>query len=248
MLRVTTVEGSLTGPRLRQMLRQRGVSIGEPADAIVSYGVPISRTNVPVLNAAAGRVNKLQELEAIRVAGVPVPPFSRNAESLQFPVLGRKFKHHKGRDIIAIPARDGVFEAARQVSDFFVQYVPVAREYRVWGYRGRRLATYEKQLRYPEKFRRLGCNQANGYAFSLIYGSQGVEYVSNVGLQAIQALDLDFGAADVIVDPGGRTFVLEVNTAPGVEEIRLGLDLLAKKIARWVQLGYPKRRGTRVLG
>jgi hypothetical protein len=49
-----------------------------------------------------------------------------------------------------------------------------------------------------------------------------VQRVLSVARRAVIALDLDFGAVDVIVEAGGRiedsrAYVLEVNTAPGME-------------------------------
>jgi hypothetical protein len=60
-------------------------------------------------------------------------------------------------------------------------------------------------------------NHANGY----IFGRNGVlvcPEVSRVAIEAVEDLQLDFGAVDVVKSSySGKGFVLEVNTAPGLE-------------------------------
>jgi glutathione synthase/RimK-type ligase-like ATP-grasp enzyme len=56
-------------------------------------------------------------------------------------------------------------------------------------------------------------------------------------------LGLDFGAVDVLLGRDGKFYVLECNTAPGVEgEGRQVIQALARKIANWVKKGYPTRK------
>ena len=43
------------------------------------------------------------------------------------------------------------------------------------------------------------------------------EEAKNAAIKAVEALDLDFGAVDIIETRQGEIFVLEVNTAPGLE-------------------------------
>ena len=59
-------------------------------------------------------------------------------------------------------------------------------------------------------------NLANGW----IFAHENVNCPDNVkqeALKAVAALELDFGAVDVVVDKEGKAYVLEVNTAPGLE-------------------------------
>lgn len=48
-----------------------------------------------------------------------------------------------------------------------------------------------------------------------------LERVESLALQAIAALELDFGAVDIIMDEHGDVFVLEVNTAVGLADATL---------------------------
>lgn len=234
------MRGSITGRALREILHERGL-VGEP-QGLVSYGVSLDRT-LPTLNANAGRVNKWQELGILKDRGLPVPPFALDAEELSFPVLGRKRNHTRGRDIVPILAKDSDYEYRKNGGhfDFVVQYVARRTEFRVWSYRRRHLATYEKVFRYPEQYRRIGCAADNGFAFEYVREPQ--EELKDLGGRAVDALDLDFGAVDILQSVDGRYYVLEVNTAPGVEGPRHGLIKLADKIQRWIELGYPRRNG-----
>lgn len=244
MIELRAVRGSRTGPELVELLRGAGVAIGtvdSGAGGVVSYGVTVSGVDVPVLNANAGVFNKFEELACLSNHGLLVPPFSLDGSGLEFPILGRRFKHSKARDIIAILQNDREFEWRRagRASDYFVHYVPIDREFRVWGYRQRPLATYEKMLRWPERYRAIGRNFDNGFAFEFV--AEPMAGLKELGCAAIHALDLDFGAADILLGMDGLLYVLEVNTAPGVQGSRQCTTALARKIARWEQLGYPRR-------
>jgi D-alanine-D-alanine ligase-like ATP-grasp enzyme len=62
----------------------------------------------------------------------------------------------------------------------------------------------------------------NGWVFaidSITYASSEIEeQVKQQAIAAVKALGLDFGAVDVIVNKKGtKAYVLEVNTAPGIE-------------------------------
>jgi hypothetical protein len=62
-------------------------------------------------------------------------------------------------------------------------------------------------------------NHANGYIYSedLGWDESSVTAVEELARQAVKTLGLDFGAVDVINSKKYGTFILEVNTAPGVE-------------------------------
>jgi glutathione synthase/RimK-type ligase-like ATP-grasp enzyme len=129
-------------------------------------------------------------------------------------------------------------------ADFFTWYIPSDKEYRVWIYRRRHLATYEKVLTHPAQYSGIGRNYGNGWAFQLVPSQDVPRAAVDVASRAVEALGLDFGAVDVLRDLFGVFVALEVNSSPGVEgESRRGIRRLADKIVRWHNLGFPKRRG-----
>lgn len=247
MIELRSVRGP-TGRLLGELLAGKGILLysgdtrrqhTDSVQGIVSYGVPCS-SSLPTLNANAGRLNKFEELVRLQERGIPTIPFfdgmweeTPSAKEIYF---GRKFKHTKGKDIF-------MWRKQKGTADYFTQYIPHVREFRVWAYRGRHLGTYEK----VRKFKRgknhpdMIWNWRNGYAFEFVH--EPPEALKQIGRDAVSALDLDFGAVDVIEDKEGRYYVLELNTAPGVQGPRQGLQNLATKIAKWVEGGFKRRTG-----
>lgn len=231
-----------TGNLLRTLLQERNV-LNLPGT--VSWGCPLNATG-PTLNARASSVSKMQELAILRAAGVRVPrtwPASAWNQNLPRPILARKAKHKGGRDIRLVQTLKGlqVWAAKR---DFFSEYIANDREYRVFIYRSAHLGTYEKVLRHPElQHRAVGRNYHNGYAFELVREANIPRAAVEAAKAAIVAMGLDFGAVDIIHGRDGNYYVLEVNTAPGVEDGRRQvIQALADKIANWARKGNPARR------
>ena len=59
-------------------------------------------------------------------------------------------------------------------------------------------------------------SHSNGFVFQ----RQGIDVplsVRSAAMRALEATGLDFGAVDCILTTGGKAFVLEINTAPGLE-------------------------------
>ena len=98
-------------------------------------------------------------------------------------------------------------------------------------------------MKYPGKFKYIGRNYRNGFVFNLVKSEAVPRGAVEQASMSVLALDLDFGAVDILQSTNGGFYVLEVNTAPGVEgAARQGIRALAQKIARWEQKGYPNRR------
>lgn len=234
-----------TGRILGKLLTDAGIVLTHgPADAHVCWGA--GGAYAPALNARCSGHNKLQELETMAHTGIQTVPFyypPANIWTLPYPVLARKLQHHGGFDIRycknAIRAR----RALRAGRAFFTRYIPSTTEFRVWVYRKRHLGTYEKVLAHPEmKSRMIGRNHKNGYAFQLVNEANIPRLAVDMAIRSVGALGLDFGAVDILLGRDGKFYVLETNSAPGVEgENRQVIQALAKRIACWVQKGYPPR-------
>ena len=56
-----------------------------------------------------------------------------------------------------------------------------------------------------------------GWKFKGVAPTNVAENIRTVSLAAVKALDLDFGAVDLVLDLEGNPFILEVNSAPGLE-------------------------------
>ena len=242
-----------TGRILGKLLTEAGIQLTQgPADAHVCWGAG-GAYGAHTLNARCSSRNKLDELIALFNAGVQTVPVFRvphpsDLGSLPYPVLARKLQHHGGFDIRycknALRAKRAL-AAGRQ---FFTRYIPSTTEFRVWVYRRRHLGTYEKVLAHPEMRKRMiGRNYKNGYAFQLVREESIPRTAVDLAVRAVDALGLDFGAVDVLLGRDGKFYVLECNSAPGVQdEGRQVIQSLAAHIARWVKKGYPPRKGDSV--
>lgn len=242
MLQLRAVEGA-SGELLQTLLQERNL-IGTPVTGVVSYGVKEqylhTEPGLPVLNQNAGKYDKVQAFEKMAALGVSVPKWSLNPDDLTLPIFGRRKKHTKGKDIVPLLAKDQTYEFLKRpgVCDFFVQFIPTEVEYRVWVYRRQVLATYKKFFIHEAE------NPTRGFAFN-----HGFEFLENPpreleepAAKAVHALELDFGAVDIIKGQDGNLYVLEVNTAPWAHTRLRGLVRLANKIQRWSELGMPRRR------
>lgn len=175
-----------------------------------------------VLNDPEDVVNASNKLEFFQ--SVPpelVPPFWTTASDIPddaFPVVCRTvLSGHSGEGIVIANSRDELVPC-----QLYVKYVKKKDEYRV--HIGRRGEDFEV-IAVQRKARRSGetnvnwqvRNLANGFVF-VRGGFNPPEAVSTAAIEGLRATSLDFGAVDVIWNAQQqRAYVLEVNTAPGLE-------------------------------
>lgn len=223
-------------------------------DAVICYGWGVE-TKLPTINGNAGKLNNLQQIETLHKKGnVAVPQFVTDIKRadfsrINFPMLARQSRHDGGGfDIMPVMQEEEIPWRAAAGADFFVEYIPRAVEYRVWVYRRQVLALYRKEMKHPEKYTGIGCNEKDG--FEHVYQAEyrnfpGIRYVLSYAKRAVFDLGLDFGGVDIIVDKRGGVYVLEVNSAPGANGPEaVGLKRLANKINKWVLAGFPAQSKT----
>lgn len=99
--------------------------------------------------------------------------------------------------------------------------IDVKKEYRVHIFDNKVIDITQKRRRIDADGNPRNCNMdirnlANDWVFC--HGNVNPpESVMEQSLKAIQALGLDFGAVDVVIDREGTAYVLEINTAPGLD-------------------------------
>lgn len=137
-------------------------------------------------------------------------------------VLGRDFHGHSGADIVFFSEEPGEFVK----SQFWVKYKKKKSEFRVHVMGGKIIMVQQKVLRTTDingnplskeqaDFRIR--NHANGFIFQK-YDITVPKEASDQALLAVSTVGLDFGAVDVIYNEfEGKAYVLEINTAPGLE-------------------------------
>jgi len=163
---------------------------------------------------------------------LPVPEFTSSVlvanewKKREIPFVARTLvKASKGKGIILVD-KDYKEEDWKQAK-LFVHYIPSAREYRLHVFNGhvidytqkRRKDGYRDNKNYNNFIR----NHNNGW----IYCHDSVvesEEAATVAILAIDKMGLFFGAVDVLVKhlgtPEEEVFILEINTAPGLESER----------------------------
>ena len=239
----------ITGEMLERLVREALKASGtkEP-DCVVCYGVGYTGPK-PSLNAACHADKMEQGIRLERSLGpeaLKILPIANGIHTDFLPVVARKRKHAKGKDMRLCRTPKGLIAMLRnRRHDFVTPVVDSDTEYRCWVYRKRVLAVYEKRLTEPEKNVKFGRNRANGWTFHALTTEQIPDSVRRVSVAAVRALGLDFGAVDVLgknSPQGVKATVLEVNSAPGVsDEHRTAIVKLVNRIAEWARHGCPAR-------
>ena len=166
--------------------------------------------------------NKVSSLRAMDTEGVSVVPFTTDytqakrwfEEDENVYVYERHTTNgHGGAGITICHSPDLLTRDCK----LYTKGIPIRREYRVHVFNRKVIDHIQKRKRLDapdtNAFIR---NHTNGWVF-VREGFDRLEEVERQAIAAVKALGLDFGAVDIIVEKyTGNTFVLEVNTAPGI--------------------------------
>ena len=212
-------------------LRRRPSSRRHPSSRsfLVNWGVSDGEYD-PHLNkyvAVHTAVNKLATLNTLDNQQVRVPEFrytgagdrpeSNTSEHIWF---ARQTLTGSGGEGIVVVRPGETFPAA----PLLVKYIPKLVEFRVHAFRILNETKFlvRQKLRKSDaeqtRDQRLIRNHDNGWVFGLVRDEDGAAKAAEEAAKAVQVLGLDFGAVDVIIGrDDGLPYVLEVNTAPGLE-------------------------------
>lgn len=233
---------------LARVIRRRGV---KPTDFLLRWGTTknaeldsvFSRAGAKILNSASAieaNTNKLNSLVVFKSAGVPVPVFYKNKKDIRnFPVLGRKFNHKGGKDIIMISGSiDPLKNDYSKIPDrhFYTEFIPSEAEYRVHVFAGKVIRITKKVFRGHDRFDKdisekcVIRNDTYGWGHHALTDDELKLFSKDaldVCVRAVKAIGLDFGAVDLLIGKG-RPYVLEVNSCPRLNSI--GMELYANSI------------------
>ena len=197
-------------------------------DKVINWGnstIPRWEMAKPDLNfptQIAVAANKIQTLTNLHEAKISVPEFTTSREQAQqwvdesiTVVVRHTVTGHSGQGIEIIT------EGTIPEAPLYTKYRKKRAEYRVHVFGGKVIDTVQKKKRNteerPENFSTFIRSHANGWVFC----RDGVAdcLVRNAtAVGAVAALSLDFGAVDIIYNEHeNKYYVLEVNTAPGLE-------------------------------
>ena len=162
-------------------------------------------------------------------------------------VMKRRSTGYGGTDIIFIEDKDSLAfvmggRPKMSKNDFFSKYIKKKDEYRIHVFKDKVIDAQRKALRKttedgtpvdPNFIDFRVRNHQNGFVF-VRESCNPKQCVLDQAILAVQASGLDFGAVDVIYNESmDKAFVLEINTAPGLEGQTL--DSYTKAITRYVE-------------
>jgi len=130
-----------------------------------------------------------------------------------FVVVARtKLTGHSGDGIIIVGKQDTVPDAP-----LYTKYVFKDKEFRVHVVRDKVIDT-QRKIKDPEREVKDWKVRSHANGFIFVRGDIDPDPGrDSLAIMATKALGLDFGAVDIIQDKAGVYYVLEINTAPGLE-------------------------------
>jgi len=179
--------------------------------------------------------NKLDVYNILKENDIPQARIFHKDDNIPdeaFPVLARKEYHSQGRDIIYIHNREQLEEQVEDfMYDFLVEYINKTTEYRVHVLGDKAIVNV--------KFNENGTgdsivrSHSNGWR-QISYDREYAEELAELAKKVIHILNYDFGAVDII-RKGNKLYVLEVNSAPGLEPRKLQeyAEYFKQKEAEW---------------
>jgi predicted ATP-grasp superfamily ATP-dependent carboligase len=164
----------------------------------------------------AGFRMMLQDARADLVPKTWLDEYQANAVGQgTYPMVVRPQQHSKGQQFHVVNNMEEMLRATATIGPHFYvsAFIPKSLEFRVFVVQGRATCVMEK---HPL--------DRTASVWNCDHGNMTVVHWDNWNLQAvrksIEAFNLsglDFGAVDVIVDNSGTSYVLEINTAPGLK-------------------------------
>lgn len=190
-------------------------------DVVVNWGAAAPPVFAPAttLNADVRVAQcKLATFDKLQAAGVRIPPHwtAKGGGDGVFPVVCRtKLRGHSGDGIVIANNADELVEAP-----LYTKYVKKKDEYRVHVLKDKAFFIQRKARKLDnDKPNWLVRNLAGGFVFVECPGDEVPADVINQAVATVAALAIDFGGVDVIWnDKEGKAYVLEVNTACGLED------------------------------
>ena len=181
--------------------------------------LPHPTTGVTVVNQAEAihRVSNKRTFREILDANDLCPPTwqAGNQADITYPCIVRPETHHQGRNF-------HVCRNAQEVGNAIVRcgqgwyaspLINKVAEYRVFVVQGRCVCVARK---YPGNPTDVAWNVARGGRFVNVRWNEWPLKAVKTSIRAFLLSGLDFGGVDVIVDPEGSCFVLEINAAPSL--------------------------------
>lgn len=192
-------------------------------DVVINWGTTAANDHINgCLNPQAAIIkatNKLEAFKAFKAENVVCVEWTDDQAVAQgwsdegkTVVVRNKLTGHSGDGIVIVQK-----QAQVPAAPLYTKYLFKEREFRVHVVCGEVIDT-AKKIKDPD--REVQDWKVRSHANGFIFARNGVVpsgVRDTVAVSAIGALGLDFGAVDIVEDKKGNFYVLEVNTAPGLE-------------------------------
>ncbi len=182
---------------------------------------PATSTNIytfTVLNKAynIGMVNRKAVFRDILQQEVPeiVPKtwFNYLSESITYPCVLRPATHAQGKHLYYCKNYVDLTNAITKVNHYYIsEYIPKVAEYRVCFIQGLVAWVANKIPKDPQA---IAWNVAQGSKFENMHWKAWPITVIEAAYKAYKLSGLYLGGVDVMIDKNGRSYILEINSAP----------------------------------
>lgn len=163
--------------------------------------------------------NKLFALESLDAFDIPIPDFTTDKyDVLDYPSVYARtiLRGHGGEGIYYYDGEDVNEDMVD--APLYVKGLAIKSEYRVHIFNGQVIDYIKKRRREgdiaTQEESLVRCHD-NGWIFTR-QNLRRLPRIEELALRAVEALQLDFGAVDIVRDNHNDCFVLEVNTAPAL--------------------------------
>jgi glutathione synthase/RimK-type ligase-like ATP-grasp enzyme len=158
-------------------------------------------------------------------------------------IIGRRNYHQGGTEFHVCLSRMDIDRAKSEGADYFVKYIPKKNEFRFHVMNGKVIRVSQKvrktELEEGETFDSQCWSHNKGWRFRGLRLDNPLitESAKENAIKSLEALGMDFGAVDLVEDEDGNPFVLEINSAPGLEGTTL--DIYVRELRKLIMEKYP---------
>lgn len=188
---------------------------------------PFVNPSVNELDSLASLGSKHDQLARMAACAVQVPDYGLITPEYCTWVaprnrIFRKLSHHAGNDNPYIVMKD--YHISRTEIggyDYWMDYIRKIGEFRIHVFNGEVIRVQKKRRVNSGVSNDRIRTSVNGWVSVEVDNSYMAGWPADIHLQAgaaVRALGLVFGAVDVLVDKNNKVWVLEVNTAPGLND------------------------------
>lgn len=201
--------------------------------------------------------NKSRAFHKLHEGGISIPDFTTSGDTARHwmeegrVVLARHSYGYGGEDILFSDELTQKNSISFFEKELFTTYVPKKEEYRVHVFSGKVIDVQRKALRKTFEGNPVDTSEVNfrvrSYGNGFVFIRGGIspdEKVLSEAVKAVEVLSLDFGAVDVIWNESKKTaYVLEVNTAPGLEGTTLNkyAEEFIRVLSSYEESGYKSK-------